>query len=353
MGALPWRCSSVSAAVVNRSLPRTLLLALAVLMAARPARAERVIRVATLLPAGTSWMKELTRFARRVQAASDGTLRIRLYPGAVMGDERDVVDKIAAGRLEGGVLTAAGLGRIVPAVRALELPFLFRSPDEMRRVRAQLRAEYDRLFVAKGFKLIGWGDQGWLRLFSKQPITTLAQLRRAKAWAWADDPLALAIMRRMGLPHVPLAVQAVLPSLQTGIIDTTYGSAYTTLALQWHTQLSWYSDYRVNYVIGGVVLSHKAFAALSARQRQTLMRNVRWFEQQHQRRTEADNRAALRLLRSMGFRRSVADPQLRAHFDRVAQALRRELVGKMYSAELLQRILTLRDALRAEQPRVR
>ena len=50
--------------------------------------AKQTLTIATLLPSGTSWMRLFRQFARRVRERTGGTLRIRYYPGGVMGDER-------------------------------------------------------------------------------------------------------------------------------------------------------------------------------------------------------------------------------------------------------------------------
>ena len=50
------------------------------------------------------------------------------------------------------------------------MPMMFRSMDELDYVRDQLRPELEKRLLDKGFVTLFWGDAGWARLFSKEPV---------------------------------------------------------------------------------------------------------------------------------------------------------------------------------------
>ncbi len=70
------------------------LLALATFLPATAVRADETVKIATLAPDGSSWMNVFRDWGREVLRRTQGRLRLRFYPGGVMGDERDVLRKI-------------------------------------------------------------------------------------------------------------------------------------------------------------------------------------------------------------------------------------------------------------------
>jgi TRAP-type C4-dicarboxylate transport system substrate-binding protein len=73
-----------------------------------------LLKIATLAPEGSTWMKLMHEFDERVRQATGGEVGFKFYPGGVQGDERLVLKKIRSGQLHGGGFTGNGLGVIAP-----------------------------------------------------------------------------------------------------------------------------------------------------------------------------------------------------------------------------------------------
>src|SRR6478735_542324 len=87
------------------------------LLSAPPLRAQTVIKIATLAPEGSSWMRLLRSWASAVDTRTEGRVKVRLYGGGSQGDERDVLRKIRLAQLSGAAVTGIGLSAIAPEVR--------------------------------------------------------------------------------------------------------------------------------------------------------------------------------------------------------------------------------------------
>ena len=87
------------------------------------------LKIATLVPDGTLWMKEMRKGADEVTQRTGGRVNFRFYPGGSMGNDRSVLRKIRAGQLQGGALTGGSLSDIEPNMQLYSLPFLFRSNE--------------------------------------------------------------------------------------------------------------------------------------------------------------------------------------------------------------------------------
>ena len=106
-----------------------------------------LIKFATLAPEGSTWMNHMRDLDKTLKAKSQGRLGFRVYPGGVAGDELDVLRKIRIGQIHAAAFSGVGFGQILPMVRVLDLPFLFRSDQEVDLV-APVRTIYDNY----GFK---------------------------------------------------------------------------------------------------------------------------------------------------------------------------------------------------------
>jgi TRAP-type C4-dicarboxylate transport system substrate-binding protein len=71
-----------------------------------------------------------------------------------------------------------------------------------------------------------------VRYFSKEPILTPEDFRRMKIFVWSGSPDQVTIMRREGCNPVPLETSDILPSLQTGLINTVALPPIYALATQ-------------------------------------------------------------------------------------------------------------------------
>ena len=108
-------------------------------------RAEEAItlRIASLAPAGSSWMKVLNAWKATLETETQGRLKLRFYPGGSQGDERDFVRKMRVGQLDGGVVTMSGMSLLVRPMVILVLPNFLDTYEELDRVRLMMSKEFE------------------------------------------------------------------------------------------------------------------------------------------------------------------------------------------------------------------
>ena len=90
-----------------------------------------VVKMATLVPEGTSWHLVLKQVAAEWNKISGGKVRVNLYAGGTAGDDPDVVRKMNLGTLNAAVLTSVGLAEIDRSIYALSIPMAFDDYDEV------------------------------------------------------------------------------------------------------------------------------------------------------------------------------------------------------------------------------
>jgi TRAP-type C4-dicarboxylate transport system substrate-binding protein len=312
------------------------------LLCALPAFAKNELKIATLAPDGSSWMRVLKKMKSQIAKQTGGAVDIRFYPGQVQGDERDVVRKMNVGQLEGGIFTAIGLSMINPEVLVLQMPMVFENYDQLDKVRSALSADFEKSFRKKGFELLGWADLGWIYIFSKSEVKNMAALRKQRVWVWNDDVISKALFRKFDVPARPMALPQVYPALNTGMIDTVYNPPLGCLSLQWHTKMKYYQDFPLAIGIGATVVTKKSFDALSKKDQKIVKQLAGEYHEILVKRIRKDNDKALQALKSQGLSPVAVDASVKKDFKSAALSTAESFAPRYYSKELLNKVMQLR-----------
>jgi TRAP-type C4-dicarboxylate transport system substrate-binding protein len=321
-----------------------LALALALsLSAASLAHADVTLKIATIAPEGSSWMKLFHKWQTDVEARTQGRVRIKFYAGGVQGDERDVLRKIRLGQLQGGGVTAIGLAGIDTEVRALEIA---RTYEELDRLRTALDVELRKKFDDHGFVLLGWGDVGPVHIFSKRPVRSLDDLRQVKLWMWSDDPITRQLFTALGVHGVPLGLPDVMPALSTGTIDAAFGSPLGALALQWGTHTRYMTSMVMGQATGATVVWKKAWEAIAPADREQVLEASRTLETQVRELVRADNARAIDTLKKSGLEVVSTPVEFEREVTKRTEKVANE-AGQTFSKEFADHVRSLVERYRA------
>jgi TRAP-type C4-dicarboxylate transport system substrate-binding protein len=214
-----------------------------------------IIKFATVAPEGSTWMNTMRDLEKVIGEKSNGRLGFRIYPGGVAGDELDVLKKIRIGQIHCAGFSGVGLGQILPMVRVLDLPFLFRDHREVDIVDAEMEGFFGDRFREKGFEFLSWAEVGDVHLFSQSPIRKIDDMARLKVWAWTGDPIAKETFSAMGTNPILLAIADVTTALNTGMIDTVYAPPLGALALQWNLYTKFMTSLPLAHSTGAVLMA--------------------------------------------------------------------------------------------------
>lgn len=256
-----------------KNLARLLAAALA-LACASPVRAQ-VVKMATLAPEGSPYQLILKEMGERWKALSGGKVELRLYPGSVAGDDADVVRKMRLGTLNAGLITSVGVANIDKSVYALQLPMLYRSTEEVDYVLSKMGPKLEAALEAKGFVVLHWADAGWVRFFTKTPVTVPDQLKALKLFAWAGDTDAIEIWKQAGFNSVPLPSTEISTALQTGLVNALPTTPQAAALLQWYTHAPNMTDVKWALLLGASLITKSTWEKVPAELRPALMKAAR------------------------------------------------------------------------------
>ncbi|WP_319409807.1 TRAP transporter substrate-binding protein DctP [uncultured Desulfosarcina sp.] len=306
------------------------------------------IKIAVVMPEGSTWTLTLHEFADAVGSETGGDVAIKIYAGGVSGDEVDVLRKMRVNRLHAGGFSGVGLGLVLPEIRVLEAPLLFDSYEEIDYVKEKMFDNFAARFEEKGYVLLGFAEAGFVYLFSNQPIDSVDRLQQTRMWVWKGDRVAENFLNAFGVQGYPLQLADVNTGLETGMIDSFYSPPLAAVAFQWYARAKYMLDFPMVNSTGALLMNKRTFYELSPDNREIVSRLVRQYSAKLVQLTRKDNAEAVKVLSEAGIELIPPTPVQIASFKRSAQKNYEMSIPSLYSQELFDQIRGLLAEYRAK-----
>ncbi len=312
--------------------------------------AAATLKIATVAPDGTAWMREMRAAGDAIKQKTNARVELKFYPGGVMGDDATVLRKIRIGQLQGGAFTGGEASAISRDAQVYSLPFLFRSDAEIERVRQRLDPLLKQEFAKAGFELLGISGGGFAYLLSTRDIRTNEDLKGAKVWVPQGDAIAELAFKTGGISPIPLPLADVYTSLQTGLIDTGANTPAGAIAFQWHTRMKYMIDLPLSYVMGLLVVDKKPFDKLDVADARVVEQEFAAAFARLEQINRDDNLAARTALEKQGIQVIEPDAAQRERFEAIGRDVFRQLIARdALSAPMLQALQDTLAAARGSQ----
>lgn len=300
---------------------------------------KQVIKVAMMVPRSQKFTLQERRYNADLAALTDGRVQFRTYYGGAAGDDKTVLRKLRAGQIDAAPMGVQLVSHFVRQAMVLVAPRTFQNYKQVDAVRKQLGPEFEEEAYKNGFKVMAWWDAGKVRIMSKKPIRTFADLRTGRPWLYPDSPLLRAFYKMIDVTGVPLGLKEVYGGLQTNMIDTVWISSVLGMALRWHIATEYISATPVNIIQGAFVLRRPAWEALAKDEREAIDKLTGKRQEENQREFRVDDAKSYAKLLKRGFKKvEFKDPKV---WEKTGKELRDKMVGRIYDRELLTRVETI------------
>lgn len=334
---------------MHRFTPATLIFCALLLGFSLGAQA-RVFKIATISPDGSSWMVLMKQAAKDIAEQTDNRVKLKFYPGGVMGNDQTVFRKIRAGQLHGTATTGGAMSVYYPDAQLYGLPVIFKNQQEVDYVRKKMDPQIMQGLEDKGFVSFGLAEGGMAYVMSKSQTPDVDELSARKVWVPSDDRAMLETAQAFGIHPVPLNLGDVLTSLQSGLVDTVATSPIAAIALQWHTQVEYITDVPLVYLYALLAIDKKAFAKVS-KEDQQLMRDImgKAFVEIDQL-NRNDNVNALKALQNQGLKLiSPSEPQLQQWYELAKHSREQAIANGQVSQKAVDTVARYLDELHQSQ----
>lgn len=182
---------------------------------------KMVLKAVDTHPAGYPTVVAVENMGKKLDAATNGRIKLQMFPGAVLGQEKEAVEQVQIGAIQIARISLGVVGPVAPDVDVFNMPFVFRDIAHMRAViDGPIGAELLEKVTNSPARLValGWMDGGARSLYTKKMVKTPADMKGIKV-RMMGNPLFVDTMNAMGGNGISMAYGEVFSALQTGVID--------------------------------------------------------------------------------------------------------------------------------------
>ncbi|HKB14357.1 MAG TPA: TRAP transporter substrate-binding protein DctP [Vicinamibacterales bacterium] len=313
---------------------------------AAAAQAQTEVKLATIVPEGSVWDKNVKQMADEWKAATDGRVTVTVFAGSTMGDEPQILRKMRLGALQAAAFTAVGLGSIDASFNVFDIPFFFESYDELNYVTDKLTPEIRKRVEARGFMLLNWGGGGWAQVFTKKPVQTVDDLKNIKLYTSAGNDRMVQWFKANGFQPRAMAMTDIMTGLTTGMIDGMPSPPLGALMFQWYRQTPYMLDLGLAPIIGANVITSNTWKAIPEADKPKLLAAAAGVEQRLRVEVPKLDESSVAMMTKNGLTVTKATgPEWKTQLDSLAKTMR----GEMVPPEIFDLAVKARDEFRKQK----
>jgi TRAP-type transport system periplasmic protein len=212
--------------------------------------------------AGNFHTENLVQFAKDVDAATAGKLKIQVHANASLFKANEIKRAVQGGQAQLGEILLANFANENPLYALDGVPFLAASYEDAQKLYTASKAAMDKALAAQGMKLlfsVAWPPQG---IYSKREISSVADLRGIK-WR-AYSPATGKIAELIGAQPVTIQAAELSQALATGVVESYMSSGSTGYDSKTYEHIKNFYDTQAWLPKNAVIVNLKSFNALDA-----------------------------------------------------------------------------------------
>lgn len=201
-------------------------------------------------------------FAKRMKALTNGGVEVQVFPAGQLGGEREMIESIQLGTLDLGLISSAAISNIDPSMGMFDLPYLFTTRAQaFKTMDGPIGAIMAKRLLAKGVRVLGWGDLGFREISANKPINTPADLKGVKIRV-PESRIMLETFKALGAIPTSMAYPEVYTALEQHTIDAEENPLSVIYAGKFYEVNKFISLTNHQYMPMLFVVSEKVFAGL-------------------------------------------------------------------------------------------
>ena len=304
-----------------------------------------VIKMATLAPEGTEWHGLLVELGQQWKVVTDGDVRLRIYPGGVVGDERDMIRKMRIGQIHGAAISNEGMTEINPYFTTFYMPMMYQSYDEVDFVRDRLSNELLNKTEENGFKILTMVDVGWAYWFSTEPIYTPDDLKNNKIFIWAGDYKSAQLYEKHGYQPVPLAMTDVLSGLQTGLVTSLGFNPLYALAQQLFGIADNMLDMKWGNLTAAIIIDLKTWNKIKPEYQESMLSVAKSIGDGFQQKNRYDSDKSVEVMKKYGLKVNTPTPEQVKIWDELINSMGPDIRGSLIEENAFDRLMEIKKEM--------
>ncbi len=182
--------------------------------------AATTIKIGHVLNTDHSWHKNLTNFANDVKEETEGRIVIQLYPSGQLGNEKDIVEGLTFGTVDGGLIGGGSFQSLDPKFGIEALPYAWPTHEAAYKAFDGKLGKYLFDLLGKnGIVGLAWWENGFRHITNnKKPIVKPDDLKGLKIRV-TPDKMRLDTFKLLGAAPMAINFGELYSALQQGVVD--------------------------------------------------------------------------------------------------------------------------------------
>jgi TRAP-type transport system periplasmic protein len=163
-----------------------------------------------------------TVFKNLVEAGTNGSIEVEIFPAGQLGKDAEVIQQVKMGMIQSSISSVGGTASVYPMIGILDMPFAFPNISTTYEV---FDGEFGKKLAGDiqkttGLKVLGFGDSGGFFAFtnSKRLVKTPKDMKGIKIRTMGLETHKTVVSAVGGQP-IAVAWSEVYSALQTGVAD--------------------------------------------------------------------------------------------------------------------------------------
>jgi len=167
-----------------------------------------------------TWHLMAEKFKEEVEAASDGSVTVKIYPNSSLGTEVEMIQSAIAGSGDCDIVfTGESMQTYAEELGIIGMPYAITSEEHMDAVlNGEVGNELDQIMLGSGLRDLGAILRGPRNITSNKKIETPEDLK-GFIIRTPESAMTMAAFEAMGAKPTPMAFSEIFTSLQQGVID--------------------------------------------------------------------------------------------------------------------------------------
>jgi TRAP-type C4-dicarboxylate transport system substrate-binding protein len=298
-----------------------------------------VIKLGTIVPERSPWVKELKKLGREWGKITNGKVRVKIYAGGIAGSEEDMARKIRMGILGGAVFSNRGINNIYPDSYVLNIPFYIDSIKELDYIMEKLAPFFEKEIEKKGFKVIAWARAGWINFFTTKPIQYPEDLKKHKISFTTGAPQMEQAWKQSGYHIVPNELKDMMMGLQSGMVDAFYLPPIMAASGQFFPLAPNMCPLKIAPLLGGFVVSKRIWDRIPDQYKEEMIAVAQKMAETLYQNTLELEKEAIAEMKKHGLKINPVPPDALAKWKAASEKGMSALVGKAFSKEIFDKLV--------------
>lgn len=217
--------------------------------------------------------KSLVEFSRLVSEKTNGRIEIDIFPGEILGGQKDMVELTQTGAIDLIIANPSTLEMFEPSYQLLNLPYMFESEEHFFNVMddRELMSQLYEATIPSGLRGLTYYGSGARSFYTvDKPIRRIEDMKGLKIRV-QTSPTQVEMVRLMGAAPTPMNFGDIYTALQQKVIDGAESNE-TVLTTSNHGEVAkYFCNNRHTMIPDILIINEKLYQNLSEEDRAVLL----------------------------------------------------------------------------------